>query len=629
MNKFAYSFLIATFVAIPFASKAQTIIDTHPAGNPRARLLTVEEIAGAKSSAMYPSSTRLFWDANGELTKNIKRAPAPDYTLPVSDKEGIVYGQTVSRNEFGGNRWVIPSPDGSRLAVYRKDESGVSQYPIYDIRSRTGEARMIRYPMAGMTSEKLSLCICNKSGKILSELKITDYDDERYITNPTWSPDGKYIFVQVIDRVQHRMRLNMYRTDNGDFVRTILSERNNSWIEPLDPLYFVKDSYEFIYRTDNRDGFRSLYLCDTLGKVKRLTECSADVAYVANDGKYVYYTSAEVSPIENHLFRLKIHDSFGRLKPQRLTQETGWHQINMSADCSKFIDRYSSLNVPGVTQVRSSDGKLIEHIASATDPLDVYAQCQVEIGTVKSADAVTDNYYRLFYPRNYDPSKKYPLIVYVYGGPHSQMVTNSWLGNVRMWEMLMAQKGYFVYVQDNRGTQNRGAAFEKAINRECGKAESEDQMAGIESLLERFPCIDRSRIGVHGWSYGGFMTLTLACDHPGFFKVAVAGGPVIDWKWYEVMYGERYMDNPDTNPEGFESTSLIAKASNLTGRVLICQGVEDDTVVWQHSLSFVQAAIEAGKALDYFPYPLDKHNMTGKARLHLYEKITDYFETYL
>lgn len=628
MNKILYS-LIATFVAIPFVAGGQSVIDTHPAGNPRARLLTVEEIAGAKSSSVYPSRVRLYWDASGELSKSVRSASPEDYTLPVSDKEGVVYGQSVSRNEFGGSRWVIPSPDGSRLAVYRKDESGVSLYPIYDIRSRTGKAKMIRYPMAGMASEKLGICICDKSGNILSELQVTDYGNERYLTNPTWSPDGKYIFVQVLDRAQHRMRLNMYRSSDGSFVRTVLSERNNDWIEPLDPLYFIKDSYEFIYRTDNRDGYRSLYLCDTLGKVKRLTKCNADVAYVANDGKYVYYTSAEVSPVENHLFRLKLKDSFGLNRPQRLTPETGWHQISMSPDCSRFIDRYSSLNVPGVTQVRDSNGNLLQRVSTSPDPLDIYAQCQVELGTVKSADAQTDNYYRLFYPRDYDPSKKYPLIVYVYGGPHSQMVTNSWLGNIRMWEMLMAQKGYFVYVQDNRGTQNRGAAFEKAINRGCGKAESADQMAGINSLLERFPSIDRSRIGVHGWSYGGFMTLTLTCDNPGFFKVAVAGGPVIDWKWYEVMYGERYMDNPDTNPEGYESTSLIPKADKLTGRVLICQGVEDDTVVWQHSLSFVQAAIEAGKPLDYFPYPLDKHNMTGAAKLHLYEKITDYFETYL
>ena len=423
MNKILYS-LIATFVAIPFVAGGQSVIDTHPAGNPRARLLTIEEIAGAKSSSVYPSRVRLYWDANGELSKSVRRTSPEDYTLPVSDKEGVVYGQSVSRNEFGGNRWVIPSPDGSRLAVYRKDESGVSLYPIYDIRSRTGEAKMIRSPMAGMASEKLGICICDKSGNILSELQVTDYDNERYLTNPTWSPDGKYIFIQVLDRVQHRMRLNMYRSSDGSFVRTVLSERNNDWIEPLDPLYFIKDSYEFIYRTDNRDGYRSLYLCDTLGKVKRLTKCNADVAYVANDGKYVYYTSAEVSPVENHLFRLKLKDSFGLNRPQRLTPETGWHQISMSPDCSRFIDRYSSLNVPGVTQVRDSNGNLLQRVSTSPDPLDIYAQCQVELGTVKSADAQTDNYYRLFYPRDYDPSKKYPLIVYVYGGPHSQMVTN-------------------------------------------------------------------------------------------------------------------------------------------------------------------------------------------------------------
>jgi dipeptidyl-peptidase-4 len=301
----------------------------------------------------------------------------------------------------------------------------------------------------------------------------------------------------------------------------------------------------------------------------------------------------------------------------------------MSPDCSRFIDRYSSFNVPGVTQVRSTDGKLVETILTALDPLDEYAQCRMELGTTPSADGQFDNYYRLFYPRDFDPSKKYPLIVYVYGGPHSQMVNNSWLGNIRMWEMLMAQRGYVVYVQDNRGTQNRGAAFEKAINRRCGTAEVEDQMAGIRALLDRAPWIDRARIGVHGWSYGGFMTLSLTTRNPGFFKVSVAGGPVIDWQWYEVMYGERYMDTPETNPEGYAEASLIPRAKDLTGRVLICQGILDGTVVPQHSLNFVQACIEAGVPVDWFPYPLDEHNMRGKARVHLYEKITDYFETFL
>ena len=285
--------------------------------------------------------------------------------------------------------------------------------------------------------------------------------------------------------------------------------------------------------------------------------------------------------------------------------------------------------MPGVTQVRGTDGKLLETVHVAPDPLAGYAQCRVEFGTTPSADGSCENYYRLFYPKDFDPAKKYPLVVYVYGGPHSQMVNDSWLGNIRMWEMLMAQRGYVVYVQDNRGTQNRGAAFEKAINRRCGQVENDDQMAGIRALLDRAPWIDRERIGVHGWSYGGFMTLTLATHNPGFFKVAVAGGPVIDWQWYEVMYGERYMDNPATNPEGFEATSLIPRAKDLTGRVLICQGVLDGTVVPQHSLSFVQACIEEGVPVDWFPYPLDEHNMRGKARVHLYEKITDYFEQHL
>ena len=604
------------------------ILATHLEGNPNARLLTVTESVGQGERSVTPEQVPLFWTADSQLTKERPKPEPPKWKLPVPEGPGIVYGQAVSRNEFGISGGVFPAPDGRRLAVYRKDESAVTQYPIYNITSRTGEAMLIRYPMAGMASEHISVCVTDFDGNVLSTLQVDDFDDERYLTNVTWSPDSKYLFVQVVDRAQHEMHLNMYRSGDGSFVRTILTERNDAWVEPLDPLYFLKDSYEFIYRTDNRDGFRNLYRCDTLGTMMRITPVAADVEYVANDGKYVYYTSAEVSPIENHLFRVRLRRR-GPDEPQRLTPERGWHKITMSPDCSQFIDRYSSFNVPGVTQVRNADGTFQQMILTALDPLDEYAQCRVDLGTTPSADGQYDNYYRLFYPRDFDPSKKYPLIVYVYGGPHSQMVTDSWLGNIRMWEMLMAQRGYVVYVQDNRGTQNRGAAFEKAINRRCGTAEVEDQMAGIRALLDRAPWIDRARIGVHGWSYGGFMTLSLNTRNPGFFKVSVAGGPVIDWQWYEVMYGERYMDTPETNPEGFAEASLIARAKDLNGRVLICQGLQDGTVVPQHSLSFVQTCIEEGVPVDWFPYPLDEHNMRGKARVHLYEKITDYFETFL
>jgi len=545
--------------------------------------------------------------------------------IATSDDPGIVYGQTVSRNEFGIDAGWYVSPDSSLVAFYRKDQSKVSKFPLLDIRTRTGELREIYYPMNGMASEVVSVGVYSFLSGKTAWLKVTDFSTERYITNLSWSPDSKYIYAQVVDRSQHKMNLNQYRASDGSFVRTVLREENKAWIEPLDPIWFIKGKKDrFIYRTDNRDGYRNLYIVDTLGRISRLTKVDADVSYVGNDGKYVYYTSAQVSPVENHLFKIDIKGK----KAENLTPERGWHNIIMADDCLWFDDIYSNASTPLKLLTRSTSGKTSKLLFEGTDPLEDYASCKVEFGAVPSADPAFENYYRLIYPKDFDPQKKYPLIVYVYGGPHSQMVTDSWLGNIRMWEMLMAQKGYLVYVQDNRGTQNRGAAFEKAINRQCGKAEMEDQMVGIRRLME-LPYVDSERIGVHGWSYGGFMTISLMTNYPEVFKVGVAGGPVIDWKWYEIMYGERYMDTPKANPEGFEATSLINKATNLKGHLLICQGAIDDTVVWQHSLSFLQECIDNGVPVDYFPYPVAKHNVFGRNRIHLMDKVTQYFEDYL
>ena len=380
-------------------------------------------------------------------------------------------------------------------------------------------------------------------------------------------------------------------------------------------------------------SYRNLYLADTLGGIRRLPTAYSDVDYLDNDGRYVYYTSAEVSPIENHLYRLRVKPGKNLKKaqlgkPEALTPERGWHEIVLSAGDRWFIDRYSTASEPVHVCKRSTDGKVTETLFEGDDPLAEYTSCAVEIGTVPSADGTCDNYYRLIYPKGFDPSRRYPVILYVYGGPHSQLVQDRWLGNIRMWEMLMAQKGYIVYIQDNRGTENRGAAFEKAINRRCGQEEMKDQMVGI-NWLRSLPFVDSGRIGVHGWSYGGFMTISLMTNYPDVFKVGVAGGPVIDWKWYEIMYGERYMDTGETNPEGFKATSLLGKAMDLKGKLLICQGAVDDTVVWEHSLSFTQACIDEGVQLDYFPYPVAQHNVFGRNRIHLMDKVTQYFEDYL
>ena len=558
--------------------------------------------------------------------------------IPVARPEdpGIVYGEVVSRNEFNINEGWYVSPSAEKIAFYRKDESRVTLFPLLDIQTRTGELRTIRYPMNGMLSELISLGVYDVTSGETVYLDVTDFTPERYLTNVSWSPDSRYIYVQVVDRSQHHMRLNQYNASTGAYMQTLLTEDNPAWIEPYDAIHFLEGRKDlFIYRTDNRDGYRNLYLCDTLGTVKRLTSVDADVEYLGNDGTSVYYSSAEISPVENHLFKLtlKLPKKGGIKKvkigkPVQLTTERGWHNLSLSQDCKWVIDSWSNTSNPGGSCIFSTDGKVRHNLVTVSDPLAGYASCEVELGTVPSADGKFLNYYRLIKPAGFDPSKKYPLIVYVYGGPHSQMVQDSWLANIRMWEMLMAQKGYVVYVQDNRGTSNRGAAFEKAINQLCGQVEMTDQMAGIYRLLEQ-PWVDSSRVGVHGWSYGGFMTISLMVNNPDVFKVGVAGGPVIDWKWYEVMYGERYMDTAATNPDGFAITSLVDKAPLLQGRLLICQGAMDNTCVWEHSLSFVQSCIENGVQVDYFPYPIAQHNVMGEHRVHLMDKVTLYFDEHL
>lgn len=644
------------------------IVSTRPANDQTGKVLTMEETI--LSRELSPMNIYATWENEGTLMMqkdgkwqayDIATGKSSDFTgrkgrqMQAITKDGslyliyangterliaerendqITYGEYVSRNEFGIDGGIFWAPDSSKLAFYRKDESKVTTFPLLDITTRTGSLKEIKYPMAGMDSENVQLGIYDiRSGETVYA-EVDDFGYDRYLTNITWAPDASMIYIQVLDRSQKHMKLNAYSAQNGEFIKTILSEDNEKYVEPFDPLYFIKGQDLFIYRTANRDGYRNLYLCDNEGNIRRLTSVNADVKYAGNDGRYVYYTSAEVSPVENHLFRIEVKNlkkgvakaSFG--KPQRLTMAEGWHEIDLSPDCRHFIDSYSSLCTPRVVNLCSADGKILENLLTAEDPTLDYAYTEISLGTVKSADGQYDNYYRLIKPKDFDPSKKYPVIVYVYGGPHSQMVQNTYLGQLRRWEMYMAQRGYLVYVQDNRGTENRGIAFEQAIHGQCGQAEMADQIEGVKMLMD-LPYVDKDRIGVHGWSYGGFMTISLITNYPDIFKVAVAGGPVIDWKWYEVMYGERYMDHPDRNPEGYAKTSLINKAKDLKGKLLICQGAVDPVVVWEHSLSFIRECIKNNVQVDYFPYPCAEHNVMGKDRVHLHDKISMYFEDYL
>ncbi len=657
MKKFTVSILFISLIC--WSLNAQPGVFAVREASSAGRALTMEEaVLGKGLRVKFPKfdwleSRKGAERAVSERVEGLSQITVDGKVIVKADEPGIVYGETVSRNEFGIDGGLFWSPDSLRLAFYRKDETRVTDFPLLDITTRTGTLRTIKYPMAGMDSELISLGVYDLRDGSVRYMDVTDFTPERYLTNIIWTPDSNEILIQVLARSQKEMHLNRYDAATGKCLGTVLSETNEKYVEPGDPLWFVTDgkakdghsATQFIYRTDNRDGFRSLYLCGIDGKVERITEVDADVEYIANDGKWVYYYSSEVSPIERHIFRTALRRNGkgefsvpAKFSAQRLTSEPGWHEIlKMEPDCSVFYEMYSSLNVPYTVQKCLTSGKVgkdglrkvsKEVLFRADDTTEDFAFCEIDLGTVKSADGQFDNYYRLVKPKDFDPTKKYPVILYVYGGPHSQLVNNSWLGQLRYWEMLMAQRGYLVYVQDNRGTLYRGAEFEKAIWRNCGKAEMADQMEGIK-MLKSLPYVDADRIGVHGWSYGGFMTISMMTTYPDVFKVGVAGGPVIDWKWYEVMYGERYMDNPAENAEGYESTSLIGKAARLKGKLLICQGAIDDTVVWEHSLSFIQKCIDLEIPVDYFPYPTAKHNVYGRNRIHLMDKVTAYFDDYL
>ncbi len=578
-----------------------------------------QDFCDASSAVAYTIENNLY----------IAGKDGKEFAVTADTDKNIVNGQAVSRSEYGISGGIFWSPNGKQLAFYRKDETNVTSFPLVDINTRVGDLREIKYPMAGMGSEVVSLGVYNLDTKKTSWIKPDDFGSDQYLTNISWGADNKYIYIQVLNRASNHAKLNKYEAETGKFVATLFEEKDDRWVEPSHKLVFLKNKpNQFIYQTNNRHGFNHAYLYNTEGKlIKQLTSGDWEITEILGfdkEEKYMFYVSTEVSPIDRHAYKLNLKTG----KRYRLTKDEGYHSVQVSADGKYILDNYSSLNVPRIINVADTRGKFVKELVKAENKLKDYNLGEISLGTIKSADGVTDLHYRMVKPADFDPNKKYPVVVYVYGGPHAQLVTNRYLGGARLWEQYMAQNGYLLYILDNRGSSNRGKEFEAVIHRQCGQPEMADQLKGVE-FLKSLPYVDADKIGVHGWSYGGFMTISLITNYPDVFKVAVAGGPVIDWKWYEVMYGERYMDTPEENPEGYANTSLIAKAKDLKGKLLICQGAIDPTVLWQHSLNFIRECIKNNVQVDYFPYPRAEHNVRGRDRIHLKQKVSNYFDDYL
>lgn len=545
------------------------------------------------------------------------------------DGYNIVLGESVHRNEFGINGGLFWSPEESRLAFYRMDQSMVVDYPLVNTKAREAEVRNIKYPMAGMKSHEVTVGVWDTHKEKLIYLDTrrdtSVHEREMYLTNIAWSPDEKYIFIAKINREQNHMWLEQYDAITGAFVKVLFEETNPRYVEPCEPMVFTPKGDQFLWFS-MRDGYKHLYLYNLDGSlVKQVTKGEYEVeGFVKFDKKgeniVIYANKDNLAGSAAY----KVNIKKGTMTA--LTPTEGTHFVVVGE--KMLVDVWSSVNTPAQADIRDMNGKLVKTLYVSENPLKEYAMPEVKLGTIKAADGKTDLYYRLITPPNMEQGKKYPTLVYVYGGPHSQLVTDSWLGGGNLYFMFLAQQGYVVYTLDNRGTDNRGFEFESCTHRHLGEIEMADQMEGVK-FLKSLPYVDQDRMGVEGWSFGGFMTITMKLAHPEVFKVGCAGGPVIDWKWYEIMYGERYMDTPQENPEGYEANSLLNKAKDLEGRLLVIHGAEDNTVVWQHSLEFIERCINNLKQVDYFVYPHHEHNVRGRERTHLYNKMFQYYEDFL
>lgn len=571
------------------------------------------EIDKAARQIAYTAANNLYLvDRNGTTT-NISAEP----------NMGIVSGQAVHRREFGIEKGTFFSPRGTFLAYYRMDESMVEQYPLINWNTVPASVHYTRYPFAGRSSHQVSLGIYNPKTQKTIFLD-TGTPKDQYLTCVTWSPDEKHIYVGILNRDQNHLKLNKYDVTSGRFLKTLFEEKDSKYVQPQHPLFFVPGRpHEFIWFSQ-RDGFMHLYRYNTEGKLlARLTRGNwlvNDVIGANQNKKQLYILTSKDSPMEKHLYAVNWND--GRMN--RLDREEGTHNPLVNTEGTFFIDKWSSAATPRKIELASTDTKFRKVLLSANDPMADYQRPKVENITLKADDG-TPLYGKLIYPANFDATKKYPVIVYLYNGPNVQIITNNYPASGNLWYEYMAQHGFFIFTMDGRGSSNRGLKFEQATFRQLGTIEMKDQMEGVK-YLKSLPFIDNARMGIHGWSFGGFMTTSFMLRNPDVFKCAVAGGPVMDWKMYEVMYTERYMDTPQDNPEGYENANLLSKVKNLKGKLLLIHGSIDSTVVWQNSVDFIKKAVDENVQVDYFVYPGHEHNVRGTDRVHLMQKISDYFE---
>jgi dipeptidyl-peptidase 4 len=530
--------------------------------------------------------------------------------------------------------WVYPeeldiktaywwAPDSSAIAYLEMNESKVSQYPLVDYASYTGEADFERYPVAGGDNPIVHLYVAGLKGGE-PRLMDTGKNDDIYLPRVAWLRDSEHLAIERLNRPQTELELLIADTATGK-PRVALQEKDLYWINVSDELYFLKDGKRFVWSSE-RTGYRHLYLYDLEGKeLARLT--TGDWEVVALQGVdenkgVVYFTSTEKSPMERQLYRVGL-DGSGF---SRVTRRDGTHSITLNPVGDKYLDTYSNAMTPPRQDLYAIDGSLLTTISENVVPeLASYHLSTVEFLSVPAHDGRVQFNAFMIKPPNFDPQKKYPVLVYTYGGPHVQVVLNAWGGTNFLWHQMMAQKGYIIFALDNRGSAGRGHLFEEPIHLRFGAQELSDQYDGVQ-YLKSLPYVDGQRMGIWGSSYGGHMTLHLMFGDPSPFKAGFAGAPVTDWHYYDSIYTERYIGLLPQNEQMYDESSPMENVPRLKGKPLIAHGTGDDNVHFANTLALLNAAIAAGKSIEVMPFPGLGHGIANPAaRRLMMERVTQFF----
>jgi dipeptidyl-peptidase 4 len=540
----------------------------------------------------------------------------------------------IAQEEMDRSTGYWWAPDDRHIAFVRVDETPVPVTQRFEIAADNVATFAQRYPAAGGSNVLVRLGVTDVAAGTTSFIDLGPEQDI-YLARVNWLPDGKTLAIQRESRDQHRLDLLFADVDTGR-TRVVLTETSDTWIDLHDEISFLKQSPEFIWASA-RDGFQHLYLYDYSGRVlRRLTAGPWNVddfrgrAIKAIDELHrrVYFTATEKSPLERHLYAASL-DTDNPAKIERLTEEAGLHAIAMSPDALVYVDNFNSIGQPPQVSLHSADGKLLTYLLENAlnehhpDAPYVADNSVPEFGVLTAADGQT-LHYRLFKPSHFDPAKRYPAIVDVYGGPGTQRVTNSWSGS--SFTQLLTRAGYVVFQLDNRGSAFRGIAFQAPIRGKLGEAEVADQVQGARWLGSQ-SFVDPSRIGVWGWSYGGYMTLMLMFKAPEVFRAGVSGAPVTDWTLYDTHYTERYLGRPLDNADGYTASSVLPYAKDLKGKLLVVHGMADDNVLFLHSTKLFRKLQDLGKPFDVMVYPGAKHGLIRQHDgRHAYTTIKRFFD---